>query len=72
VVPESWQLEFAVPVMFVGIVIMSIDRYPKAVAAIVGAGVSYLFAGLPNRSGLLVGALFGIVAGVLADRWSER
>jgi 4-azaleucine resistance transporter AzlC len=72
VVPESWQLEFAVPVMFVGIVVMSIDRYPKAVAAIVGAGVSYLFAGLPNRSGLLVGALFGIVAGVLADRWSER
>jgi 4-azaleucine resistance transporter AzlC len=72
VVPESWQLEFAVPVMFVGIVVMSIDRYPKAVAAIVGAGVSYLFAGLPNRSGLLVGAVFGIVAGVLADRWSER
>jgi 4-azaleucine resistance transporter AzlC len=72
VVPESWQLEFAVPVMFVGIVVMSVDRYPKAVAAIVGAGVSYLFAGLPNRSGLLVGALFGIVAGVLADRWSER
>jgi 4-azaleucine resistance transporter AzlC len=72
VVPESWQLEFAVPVMFVGIVVMSVDRYPKAVAAIVGAGVSYLFAGLPNRAGLLVGALFGIVAGVLADRWSER
>jgi 4-azaleucine resistance transporter AzlC len=72
VVPETWQLEFAVPVMFVGIVVMSIDRHPKAVAAIVGAGASYLFAGLPNRSGLLVGALFGIVAGVLADRWSER
>jgi 4-azaleucine resistance transporter AzlC len=72
VVPESWQLEFAVPVMFIGIVVMSIDHYPKAAAAVVGAGASYIFAGLPNRAGLLVGALFGIVAGVLADRWSER
>ncbi len=72
VVPETWQLGFAVPVMFVGIVVMSIDRYPKMVAALVGAGVSFVFAGLPNRSGLLVGALVGIIAGVLADRWSGR
>jgi predicted branched-subunit amino acid permease len=71
VVPETWQLEFAVPVMFVGIVVMAIDRYPKAVAAVVGAGVSYVFAGLPNRSGLLVGAVVGIIAGVLAD-WGSR
>lgn len=68
VVPETWQLDFAIPVMFVGIVVMSIDRYPKAVAAIVGATASYLFAGLSNRAGLLVGALVGIIAGVLADR----
>jgi predicted branched-subunit amino acid permease len=72
VVPETWELGFAVPVMFIGIVVMSIDRYPKVVAAAVGAGASYLFAGLPNRSGLLVGALFGIIAGVVADRWSGR
>jgi hypothetical protein len=51
---------------------MAIDRHPKAVAAVVGAGVSYLFAGLPNRSGLLVGAFVGIIAGVLADRGSGR
>lgn len=72
VVPETWQLGFAIPVMFVGIVVMSIDRYPKAVAAVVGAGVSYVAAGLPNRAGLLVGALVGIVAGVVADRGSGR
>ncbi len=70
VVPETWQLGFAVPVMFVGIVVMSIDRYPKVVAAVVGAGVSYLAAGLPNRSGLLVGAFLGIIAGILVDRRS--
>ncbi len=72
VVPETWQLGFAVPVMFVGIVVISIDRYPKVVAAVVGAGVSYVSAGLPNRAGLLVGALVGIIAGVLVDRGSGR
>jgi predicted branched-subunit amino acid permease len=71
VVPESWRLEFAVPVMFVGIVVMGIDRYPKAVAAAVGAVGSYVFVGLPNRLGLLVGALLGITAGVLLDRRSQ-
>jgi predicted branched-subunit amino acid permease len=71
VVPESWRLEFAVPVMFTGIVVMGIDRYPKAAAAVTGAIASYLFAGLPNRSGLLMGALLGITAGVLLDRRSR-
>jgi predicted branched-subunit amino acid permease len=71
VVPESWRLEFAVPVMFTGIVVMGIDRYPKAAAAVTGAIAAYLFAGLPNRSGLLIGALLGITAGVLLDRRSK-
>jgi predicted branched-subunit amino acid permease len=71
VVPESWRLEFAVPVMFTGIVVMGIDRYPKAGAAVTGAIASYLFAGWPNRSGLLVAALLGITVGVLLDRRSR-
>lgn len=68
VVPASWRLEFAVPVMFVGIVVMGIDRFPKAAAAATGAIASYFFAGLPNQLGLLVGALLGIAAGVILDR----
>lgn len=68
VVPQSWQLEFAIPVMFVGLVVMGINRYPKAVAAIVGAATTYLLAGMPNRSGLLVGAFVGVVAGVISER----
>ncbi|REK18016.1 MAG: branched-chain amino acid permease [Actinobacteria bacterium] len=72
VVPETWNLEFAVPVMFVGIVVMALDRYPKVVAAVVGAGASYVFAGLPNRSGLLAGAVIGIIAGVIADRAARQ
>lgn len=69
VIPEEWALQFAVPILFIGLIVIGIDRYPKLVAGLVGAGVTYLTAGLPNRAGLLVGALAGIVAGTIAERY---
>jgi branched chain amino acid efflux pump len=68
VVPESWNLEFAVPLLFIGLLVLGIDKSSKVVAALIGAGVTFLFAGLPNRSGLLVGALAGVLAGTMAER----
>jgi predicted branched-subunit amino acid permease len=69
VVPEQWNLEFAIPILFVGLLVLGIDHWPKVVAALVGAGVTYLAAELPNRTGLLVGAFIGIIAGAVADRY---
>lgn len=69
VIPEEWSLEFAVPVLFIGLIVIGIDRFPKLVAALAGAGVTYLSAGLPNRGGLLVGAAVGVLAGVIAERY---
>jgi 4-azaleucine resistance transporter AzlC len=68
VVPEEWNLEFAVPLLFIGLIVLGIDKSSKVVAAMVGAGVTFLFAGMPSRSGLLVGALVGILAGTIAER----
>lgn len=68
VLPAGWNLEFAVPILFLGLIIMGIDKSSKVVAALVGAGVTYLTAGLPSRSSLLVGALAGIVAGTIVER----
>lgn len=68
VVPEEWNLGFAVPLLFIGLLVLGIDKSSKLVAALVGAGVTYLFAGLPNRTGLLVGALAGIVIGTVMER----
>ncbi len=67
-VPESWSLDFAVPILFLGLVVIGTTRRPAVVAALVGFAATMLFAGLPNRSGLLVGALVGVIAGVLVDR----
>ena len=68
VVPASWQLQFAVPILFLAMVVMGIDGLPKLVAALVGAGTALLCIDLPNRSGLLVGALCGIVAGSICEK----
>lgn len=67
IVPESWQLGFAPAVMFLGLVLIGIDKVPQAVAALVGGSVSLAAAGLPDRLGILVGAIAGIVAGALAE-----
>lgn len=71
-VPDDWNLEFAVPLLFIGLIVIGIDKWSKAAAALVGAGVTFLFAGLPNRSGLLVGALAGIIVGTIAERARQR
>ena len=67
IVPESWQLEFAPPVMFVGLVLASIDKMPQAAAATVGGVVGLASAGLQDRLGILVGAIAGVIAGALVD-----
>lgn len=71
VIPEEGNLGFAIPILFVGLIILGIDKYPKAVAAVVGAGVTWLTAELPNRTGLLVGAFAGILAGTIAERFRQ-
>ncbi len=71
-VPASWGLSFAPGVMFVGIVVLMLDRRASVVAAVVAAVVCFVAVGLPNRSGLLLGAVCGIVAGFLTDRAPRR
>ena len=71
-VPASWQLHFAIPIMFLGLVVVGIDRAPKLLAALVGAGVTLVCTGLPNHTGLLVGAIAGITAGAIAEIIAER
>ena len=66
-VPESWQLGFAPAVMFLGLVLIGIDKVPQAVAALVGGLVALATAGLPDRLGILVGAIAGVVAGTVAE-----
>ena len=72
IIPESWQLGFAPPVMFIGLVLIGINKAPQAVAAIVGGTVGLVTAGLQDRLGILVGAVAGVIAGAAAEIRAER
>ena len=67
IIPESWRLEFAPVVMFLGLTLFAIKRVPAGVAALVGGLVSLAAAGLTDRLGILVGALCGVGAGTIAE-----
>ncbi|MGZ0746744.1 AzlC family ABC transporter permease [Haloparvum sp. AD34] len=64
-IPDSWGLSFAVPLVFVAILVPAMKGRPQTVAAIVGGGVALLAASLPLNLGLLAGAVAGILAGTL-------
>jgi predicted branched-subunit amino acid permease len=67
IVPTSWRLDFAPAVMFAGITLLAIDRRPAALAAFVGGTVSLVTAGLPDRLGIVIGAVCGIAAGTALE-----
>jgi 4-azaleucine resistance transporter AzlC len=70
--PADWGLEFTVPLVFLVLLVPAIRDRPSAEAALVGGGVAVMLAGLPYNLGLMVGAVSGIVWGVLAEERRDR
>lgn len=71
--PQSWGLDFAMSVTFLGMVVPMIKGRPALAAVLVAASVALLADGLPNQLGLLIAALVGIAAGVLAENvWPKE
>ena len=71
-VPESWGLEFAFPLSFMALMFAALKDRPAVLAALVGGTSAILAKGLPYNLGLVLAALLGIGAGVLAEILSER
>jgi 4-azaleucine resistance transporter AzlC len=67
-IPTSWSLDFAIPLVFLVLLIPAIKSRPDLIAALVGGGVAVAAYGAPYGLGLIVGALSGITAGVVAQR----
>jgi len=72
VVPDSWRLDFAPPVMFAGLTLFAIKRIPAATAAVVGGFVSLATVDLRDRLGIVIGAIAGVAAGAIAEQIIER
>ena len=65
--PATWQLDFAVPLMFLALLVPSVRDRPGLVAALTGGGLALVLAGLPYNLGLVSAALAGIAAGTVAE-----
>ena len=71
-VPESWQLDFAIPLLFMGLLFPALDGTPSYVAGGVAGVLAVAGFGLPFDAGILVAAVGGIAAGVAADGVTDR
>lgn len=62
-------LGFTLPLIFTSIVVPTLINRPAILAAVVASVSGIILAPMPNKLGLLIAAGFGIVAGVLAEKW---
>lgn len=62
--PDTGVVAFAVPVSFLALLAPQVTTRPKALAAVVGAAVAVVCAGLPANLGMAVGTVAGIATGV--------
>lgn len=66
-VPPEWGLSFAVPLVFLAILVPSMTDRATIVAGIVGGAVALVAAGVPFDLGLLIGAIAGLLAGLVVE-----
>lgn len=60
---SNWGLEFAMSVTFIGMVVPYINSKAMLSAIICAAVSSLIFAHLPNKLGLIISALIGVIVG---------
>ena len=69
--PAGLELEFAVPVMFIAVLVPMVTDRPAVVVATVSAATTIATAGLPNGLNVLVGALAALVVGRVLITWGR-
>lgn len=71
-VPAELELSFAIPLVFVALLVPSLTDRPTVLAASVSGVGATVAAGVPFNLGLFVGTLSGIVCGLLVESWGYR
>jgi len=68
--PQSWNLDFTLPLTFIALLIPTVRNKPMMAAALAGGFSAVLLASLPFRIGFILAALIGILVGlVLESKW---
>jgi len=66
-IPESWSLDFALPLTFIAMVVPALKNRPMIAAAVSAGGVALLAYSLPFKLGLILAALTGIIVGTIME-----
>lgn len=69
---ENLRLDFALVVTFIGIVVPLLVTRPMLLCALVAGATSVLANDMPNKMGLMLAAVLGIAAGVLAKTFMKQ
>ncbi len=69
--PLSWGLDFAMSVTFIGMVVPMVTNRPILISVLIAGATALAANGMPNKLGLLLAALLGVAAGVLAESTIE-
>lgn len=65
--PEDWPIDFAMPMIFIAMVVPFLTSKPKWLAAVVASGAALVLRDVPLDLGLLIATGLGIAAGYWAE-----
>ncbi|WP_299412714.1 AzlC family ABC transporter permease [uncultured Sulfitobacter sp.] len=71
-IPDSWALDFAIPIAFLAMIAPMFRTAAHIVAALVAVVVALLAAGVPYSLGLIIAGIAGMMAGAQTELWAER
>lgn len=71
-VPDSWALDFAIPLAFLAMIAPMFRTAAHVIAALVAVLVSLLCAGVPYSLGLIIAGIAGMISGAQAELWLTR
>ena len=66
--PESWSLDFAIPLVFLALMATAVRSRPALAAALVGGVVAILAQDAPYQLWMIIGAAAGVATGMLIER----
>lgn len=66
-IPDTLQLEFVLPLVFVSLLFTAVEDTPTKAAAVVAAVTAIAGTSLPLNAGLIVGAIAGVIAGLVTE-----
>jgi len=71
-IPESWSLDFAVPLTFIAIMLPNLRDLAAGAAALTSGFISVIAFNLPMNISIIVAAVSGILAGFYTESLLRR